>query len=246
MYRFHSSPRNINSCEISIEDKNQLHHLRDVLRLKTNDKVVVFDDKGNEYNCLVKNLFNSKAVLEIKSRKTPSEEVKVALTVACAIPKKSKMDDIIDKLTQLGVTRIIPLSTQRVVVKLDKAKEHLKLSRWQKIAMASAKQSQRAKLPIIEPIKDIKEVLRRNKEIFDLKLIPTLVDSGRKSLKEVLGRTNPRSILVFIGPEGDFTPEEIDLAISSGCIPVSLGESVLRVETAAVAVASYIKLYEDS
>lgn len=246
MHRFYSPSQNITSKQIIIDDKSELHHLKDVLRLESNDKVIIFDDEGNEYDCLVKNIFKNKVVLEIKSKQVPSGKERMALTVACAIPKKLKMDEIIDKLTQLGVARIIPLLTERVIVRLDKAKESHKTVRWQKIAMASAKQSHRSNLPIIDSVRDVKEVLLMAKDSFDLKLIPTLLDSKRKSLKEIFCHSNPRNVLVFIGPEGDFTQEEIDLAISSGCIPVSLGKLVLRVETACIAVASFIRLYENS
>jgi 16S rRNA (uracil1498-N3)-methyltransferase len=246
MNRFYSPFKNITSKEIIIDEKSELHHLKDVLRLNIDEEVIVFDDEGNEYNCLVKNLSNNKVVLEIKSKQCPCSREEIMLTVACAIPKKFKMDLIIDRLTQLGVVRIIPLLTQRVIVKLDKAKEPLRLSRWEKIAMASAKQSHRSKLPIIDPVKDLKEVLLKSKESFDLKLIPTLLDPNRKSLKEIFGHSKPKNVLVLIGPEGDFTPDEIGLAIKSGCIPVSLGKLVLRVETACIAVASFIRLYEDS
>jgi 16S rRNA (uracil1498-N3)-methyltransferase len=152
------------------------------------------------------------------------------------------MDDIVDKLTQLGVERIIPLKTERVIIKLDKDKEVSRLARWRKLAQAAAEQSQRQNLPVIEPIKDLKEFLVQAKTLYDLKLISTLMDSKRKSLKEIFKGLKPQKVLVLIGPEGDFSPEEVDLAKKSGCIPASLGDLVLRVETAAIAVVSYIRL----
>jgi 16S rRNA (uracil1498-N3)-methyltransferase len=229
--------------EIRISDKEQLDHLKNVLRLKAGEKVDVFDDKGNEYNCEVLDL-GKDAVLKIKTRNLLKKKAGTLFTIACAIPKKSKMDDIIDKLTQLGVDRIIPLETQRVIVKLDKTKKDLRLERWKKIAQNAAEQSQRSTLPRIEPVSNIKDVLSSLKD-FDLGLIPTLLGE-RKTLRDAFVGKRPKSVLAFIGPEGDFTDEEVDLAVKAGCIPVSLGETVLRVETAAVAVASFIKLYENS
>jgi 16S rRNA (uracil1498-N3)-methyltransferase len=204
--------------------------------------VIVFDEQGNEYNCLIRQLSNKTIELKIKARLS-KRETKIQITVACAIPKKSRMDEIIDKLTQLGVDRIIPLESERVIIKLDKSKKILRKMRWEKIALSSSQQSQRNILPMIEPIKDIKEVLTQAGD-FDLKLIPTLMGE-RKSLRKILAKAKPKNILVLIGPEGDFTAEEVDLAIKSGCIPVSLGDLVLRVETAAIAVTSFIKLYAD-
>ncbi|HLD82676.1 MAG TPA: RsmE family RNA methyltransferase [Candidatus Omnitrophota bacterium] len=240
MHRFYCPSQNISGGLITISDKEQTHHLKDVLRLKVNDKAAIFDDKGNEYVCLLRELLKDKVILEIKSKKLAVRPGKVKLTIACAIPKKSKMDDIIDKLTQLGVDRIIPLETERVIVRWNEAKKTLQRQRWEKVALAAAKQSQRSALSVIEPIQDIKEVLSKAQE-FDLKLIPALI-GRRRPLKEILAKGKPKNILVFIGPEGDFAPDEVALAGKYGCIPVSLGELVLRVETAAVAVASFIRL----
>lgn len=245
MHRFFSPLKDIMGNKIIIDDRNQLHHLRDVLRLKTSDEVIIFDEKGNEYNCVIKKLQRARICLDIKERRKAFQKDKgIKVTVACAIPKKSRMDEIIDKLTQLGVDRIIPLETQRVIIKLDKTKKLLRHKRWKKIALNASLQSQRNTLPILEPIKNIEEVLSNSDE-YDLKLIATV--SGKlKSLKEIIAKSNSKNLLVFIGPEGDFTSEEIDLAIKAGCLPISLGDLVLRVETAAVAILSFIRLYEDS
>ena len=244
MYRFFSPIQNISDYKIIISDKRQAHYLKDVLRLKIKDKVIAFDEKQNSYNCLIVKILSDKIILDIKKTTQPlGNQNRASLAIACAIPKKSNMDDIIDKLTQLGVERIIPLKTKRVIVNLDEEKSQLRLIRWQKIAQSAAQQSQRITLPIIEPIQDIKEAIAESKD-YDLKLIPTL-SGQRKGLREVLEKYKPRSILVFIGPEGDFTEDEVSLAKLAGCVPISLGSLVLRVETAAVAVASFIRLNED-
>jgi 16S rRNA (uracil1498-N3)-methyltransferase len=170
---------------------------------------------------------------------------KSSINIACAIPKKSKFDDIVDKLTQLGVDRIIPLKTERAVVKLSIQKGEARLQRWVKIALSAAQQSQRSILPQISPLTDFRELIKKSTG-FNLKLIPTL-EGERKTLKEALSPVLPlpANILILIGPEGDFSPKEIDLALKHNFIPVSLGSTVLRVETAAIAVASFINLNED-
>lgn len=244
MHRFYSSTQNISQDKIILCDREELHHLRDVLRLKINKAIMVFDDLGNEYLCRIKEFQKDKIILEIRDKKLNSSPNKVKLTIACAIPKKSKFDDIIDKLTQLGVDRIIPLQTERVIVKLDKMKKAVRLERWKKIALSAVQQSQRNTIPVVSPIKDMLKVLSET-EIFDLKLIPTL-EGRRVRLKEVMAKANPKNILVFIGPEGDFTPAEVEMAIKKGCIPVDLGTSVLRVDTAVIAVASFIRLYANN
>ncbi len=226
--------------KIIISDPGQIHHLKNVLRLKVNNEVVVCDGKGNEYISLIQELTAQKITLKIKDTKKAIRQERTKITVACAIPKKSKFDDIVDKLTQLGVDRIIPLLTERVIVKWDSRKKIAQQKRWEKIALYASQQSQRNNLPVIEPIKNIREVLIKS-ENYDLKLIPTLTDK-RKILKEVFIQIKPKNILVLIGPEGDFTDGEVDLAKKYGCIPVSLGDLVLRVDTAAAVVVSYIML----
>jgi len=241
MHRLYCPSRNISGNNIIIDDKQQVHHARDVLRLKLGEEVVICDDKGNEYNSVLENLLSKGMVFKIITKKGFTRTSGASLTVACAIPKGSHMDNIMDQLTQLGVDRIIPLETERVIVKLDRLKKALRQVRWNKIIFNAGQQSQRNVLPILEPIKNIKELLS-DSEKFDLKLIPTL-QAQRKPLKEIIENSRPSNILVIIGPEGDFTTEEIDMARRAGFIPVSLGELVLRVETAAIAVTSFIRFY---
>ena len=229
---------------IILNDPAQLHHLRDVLRIKPSEKVAVFDNSGNEYLVLVVEVGTLSAKLELIERKI-HDDPGIKITVACAIPKHAKMDDIIDKLTQLGVECIIPLETERVIVKLNKQKKLERLVRWKKIALSAAKQSQRNKLPVVKPICGLKDAIL-NADDFDLKLIPTLEDN-RKTLKVIFANAvKINRVMVLIGPEGDFTPSEVALAKDSGFLPTSLGKQVLRVDTAAIAVVSFIKLNEDS
>jgi len=228
--------------KITITDKGQIHHLRDVLRLKEGEEVALSDGRGNEATAKIGQISPASICLIVKN-KSASGSKRINLTIACAIPKKSKFDDIIDKLTQLGVDRIIPLKTERAIVKLTGEKADVRHKRWLKIALSAAQQSQRSILPYVEALTDIKDVIRRSAE-FDLKLIPTL-EGERKSFREAFSRPY-HNILILIGPEGDFTAGEIGLARKNGFIPVGLGRSVLRVETAALAVASFINLNENS
>jgi len=242
MHRIYCPSQNISDNKIIIDSKDQVHHAKNVLRLKVNEEVVIFDDKGNEYRSILEKSLPASMIFQVKDKqKLILKPSKVKITVACALPKGSRMDEIIDKLTQLGAERIIPLETERVIVKLNKHKKMLRQERWEKIALNASLQSQRNTLPILEPIKKIEQLLSDSGS-FDLKLIPALTGE-RKPLKEILKESKPKNILVIIGPEGDFTSDELDSAKKMGCIPVSLGDLVLRVETAAVAVASFIRLY---
>lgn len=244
MNRFFCKRTDISANNIIINDREQLHHIKDVLKLNPGEKVVVFDEDGGEYSCVILKIAD-KVHLEIKSKAPAQQDAQqIKLTVACAIPKKAKIDDIIDKLVQLGIYRFIPLKTERVVVKLDKQKEALRLERWKKIALSAAKQSQRNSLAVIDQVRTLDEIISKSNE-FDLKLIPCLLGE-RKSLKDVFAKGAPVNIIILIGPEGDFSDDEVTLAKRAGFIPVSLGDLVLRVDTAAIAAASFIKLYAHS
>ncbi len=241
MNRFFIEKINLADKVIVLKDAAQLHHLRDVLRARPGQRIAVFDCLGNEYVAQVLEFGPSGARLEIKEKRPPNA-LGMEITVACAIPKKVKMDDIIDKLTQLGVACIIPLQTERVIVKLDKQKKLQRFQRWEKIALSAVKQSQRSKFVLIKPVSEFKDVIL-NTDDFDLKLIPTL-GAERSTLKEVFNHSAKpvKKVMVLIGPEGDFTPQEITLAKEAGFLPVSLGKQVLRVDTAAIAVVSFIKI----
>jgi 16S rRNA (uracil1498-N3)-methyltransferase len=241
MNRFFVEKINPTDQFIVLSDPEQLHHLRDVLRVKPDELVGVFDRSGNEYLAQVFQILAQQVKLKIKEKK-PTNELSVEITVACAIPKKVKMDDIIDKLTQLGVACIIPLETERIVVKLDKQKKLQRLQRWEKIALSAVKQSQRSKFVVVSPVTYFKDAIANAKD-FDLKLIPTLEAEG-KTLKHIFSQVHKqiKKIMILIGPEGDFTPQEVQESCAAGFLPVSLGKQVLRVDTAAIAVVSFIKL----
>jgi 16S rRNA (uracil1498-N3)-methyltransferase len=237
MHYFYVSEK-ISGCSVSISDAEQIHHLKNVLRLKIGDEVFVFDGDGTQYSGQIAGIERERAVLRITARKEKKPST-FKLTIACALPKKAKMDEIIDKLTQLGVDTIIPLMTERVVVRPNEKDDHL-YKRWQKIALNASEQSQRGRLPVIHKVKDFKELMEESNQ-YSLKLIPTL-EGERQTIQTAVSAHSMANILVLIGPEGDFSFQEVQQARECGFIPVSLGENVLRVDTAAIAVASYLKL----
>lgn len=244
MHRFYIPSSNISSEQAEINDPSQANHIKNALRLKVGSKIILFDDKKYEYTAIIQEILDRKVIFNLKNKNRVMTDNKINITVACALPKKSKFDDMVDKLTQLGVNRIIPMITERVIVKLDSSKIDLRQRRWQKIALSAAQQSKRADLVLIDRLKDIQEVLLESKN-FDLKLIPNLGED-KNTLKDIFSAHSYKNIIFLIGPEGDFTSQEISLAKKAGFIPVTLGSNVLRVETAAIAVTSFIKLYADS
>ncbi len=239
MNRFYCANSNVQQDKIIISDFDQVHHLKDVLRFKLGESAVIFDDKGNVYSVKLERISEKQAEFRVQEKKSGVNNLRqIRITIACAIPKKSKIDDIIDRATQLGVDRIIPLMSQRVIVRLEPAKGAQRQKRWEKIALSASKQSQRNTVPDVDPVTDFSVLIGKSQE-FDLKLIPNLMGE-RKTLKEVLTGINPQSVLVLIGPEGDFTPGEIKSAIKAGFIPVTFGDSVLRVETACLYIAAVL------
>ncbi|KPK96937.1 MAG: hypothetical protein AMJ95_11725 [Omnitrophica WOR_2 bacterium SM23_72] len=229
---------------LTISDKDKVHHIRNVLRMKKDDALIVFDKTGCQYLCKIEALTEKQIVLRVREKQEMSAPESLRLSVACAIPKKSRMDDVMDKLTQLGVARIIPLITKHTVVRLDKHKEALRHKRWNRIVLSASEQSKRDFLPLVDPVRSFRELVLEAKN-FDLKLIPTL-KGKRVSLQHALRLKRSKNILVVIGPEGDFSDEEVALARRAGFLPVSLGQRVLRVDTAVLAIASFITLrYED-
>ena len=252
MNKFFCRNSDIEADKIIISVKEDVHHIKNVLRLKAGKKIEVSDESGNSYICEISRIDDNIHLVIKNIIPSVGRNQEIKLTVAVAIPKKAKIDDIIDKLVQLGVSRIIPLKTERVIVKLDRQKEVNRFVRWKKIALCAAKQCKRNDFPVIEPVASFREVIDKTAD-FDLKLIPHL-SGDRQSLKNVLSRffsgkdigspkAPPPRILVLIGPEGDFSGNEVNLALSAGFIPITLGRSVLRVDTAAISTASFIKLY---
>ncbi|MDD5108878.1 MAG: RsmE family RNA methyltransferase [Candidatus Omnitrophica bacterium] len=241
MNRFFIEKINPLDKQIILNDPAQLHHLKNVLRIKPKEQVTIFDSLGNEYIVLVSEIGEKGAKLMVREKRL-NDDAGIKITVACAIPKKVKMDDIVDKLTQLGVECIVPLETERVIVRLNNQKRIERQERWEKISQSATKQSQRSKLVLIKPVTEFKDVISLAHN-FDLKLIPTL-EGERKSLKDIFNNSSReiKNVLVLIGPEGDFTPSEVALAKEAGFVPVNLGRGVLRVDTAAIAVVSFIKL----
>jgi 16S rRNA (uracil1498-N3)-methyltransferase len=238
MHRFFAPAENIKD-KIVISDKTELHHLKNVLRLKRGEEVIVFDGKGNECRSRIESLDGKEAVMEIIERKEGAGQNDLSVCLACALPKKSKFDFIVEKATELGADRIIPLKTSRTIVDLKKEREERKVRHWQEICVNASKQSQRNRMPAMEKIFTFSEALQEAKR-YDLALIPCLTGE-RKKIEAVLRQFKGKSIMVFIGPEGDFTSDEVSRAVKAGCQPVTLGDLVLRVDSAAFYTLAVIK-----
>ena len=160
--------------------------------------------------------------------------------MACAPPKKGKFEFIIEKCTELGVDEIIPLKTKRTEVIFKEDRMAGKLSRFEAVAVNAAKQSKRIKVPQITPMMSLAQVLK-NLDPKGVHVFPSLHNHPRHIADVLLKADRQKPVTIFIGPEGDFTPDELELAIKHGCVPVSLGDTVLKVETAAIATVALVK-----
>jgi len=237
MSRFFVPKEFVKTDSIYITGK-EAHHILDVMRLKVSDEVVVFDGTGKEYTGIVKAVDRKSLEVRIKSTREPSAGSNRILTLIQAIPKKDKMDYIVEKATELGVSRIIPVTTERTIPEWSDAKRASIVERWRKISMEAAKQCGRADIPEVNPIASIDKTVGELKE-YDLKLIAILSDKAIK-LKDTLKGCDGRKIAVAIGPEGDFTAKEADNALEAGFRMVNLGPRVLKSDTAGLAVLSII------
>ena len=243
MHRFLCIHLNPNAPTVEINDRWEIHHLKDVLRLKVHDKVVLFDGKGSEIDGTIISLNHQGVRVRVENLQT-SVKRKTSIAIACAIPKKAKFETIIEKCTELGIDEIIPLQTHRTEIKLDIDKKEKKLRRYQTVAASAAKQCQRKFLPVIYSITDFDDAIETFINHETLPLISCLTGL-RQNLCDIIKKLDnpPKRILFFIGPEGDFTADEIRRAIDAGCKAVSLGPNVLKVDTAAIAVTALTQLF---
>lgn len=209
-----------------------IHHIKNVMRCKVNDQIeVVFD--GIVYICTIISL--TPLELTIHDKIIETTDLSIELTVAISLVQEQKFDLIIQKLTELGVTNIIPIKTERSIVKLDDQKLDKKLLRWQTICKEASEQSKRTSIPKIDKVSSLKELVDNNS---DAKLICSL-NEETKDIANYLDNSI-KSILFAIGPEGGFSKEEESYLLNNGFNPVTLGSRVLRVETAAIYVTSII------
>jgi 16S rRNA (uracil1498-N3)-methyltransferase len=199
----------------------EVRHLK-AQRLKTKDKVSIFTGKGIVAVCELTG--EGKAVL-LEVHEIPRSEF--SLAIAVAVPKGDRADWMLQKLTELGVSTIIPIKTERSVVLPREAKQE----RWQRILIEACKQSRQAWIPALRVLSTIEDAL---KEQANLKI---LLDQSGKPILQFL-QEKPKSVLAMIGPEGGFSDEEKAKLRKAGCVPASLGKNILRIETAAIAVAS--------
>lgn len=241
MHRFYCPNTDFSPTKISIVNPGEIHHLTRVLRLSPGDKIEIFNGEGEEITGVIESVSAIEVqvlVLERRSEKKTS----AVITLACAVPKKAKFEWIIEKCTELGVDEIIPMRTARTEVIIKEDRMERKNSRYQTVAVNAAKQSARSTVPVVHPQRSFKEVIASFEE-GSLRIIFALA-GDRKSIRDILPVASQFSrIVCLIGPEGDFTSKELEAAITAGFIPVTLGETTLKVDTAAIMAVGFARLF---
>ncbi len=236
MHRFYLAPENWNPDALALTGA-EAHHCRNVLRLESGDKVVVFDGRGRELTAEITSADSSDICLrKIHQAQTPP--LRCQITLGQAIPKGKNMDLIVQKAVEIGASEIAPIISDRTVVRLDEESAASKQAKWQTVAIEAAKQSGQNWLPQVHVPQTVSQFFQHPRR-FDLQLIGSL-QSDAVHLKKILAEyfaehgDRPSTVLMLVGPEGDFTPAELSLARSHGCRPITLGPIVLRVETASI------------
>ena len=216
-----------------------VNHIKNVLRMKPGEKLLLSDGKGTNCLCEITELFPDKVLAKILPEEVDDTELPV---------KADKMEFIIQKCVELGVTKIVPVDTDRAVVKLDAKKEEAKRKRWYGISESAAKQSKRMIVPEVGNLMKFKAAIEAA-ALDDLAIIPyedseSLPGAGGMALtRELIGSLKPgQSLSIFIGPEGGFSDGEVELAMQSGVKPVTLGKRILRTETAGMFVMAAVGL----
>ena len=231
MHRFYLPPNEWNALS-PVLDEGESHHVLDVLRFGPGDHVTVFDGEGGEARADIVAVDAGKIQLRI-GPKASSQPLACAITLAQAIPKGKHMDLIVQKATELGAARIAPLFSDRTIVQLDVKDAEKKRDKWREIAIEACKQCGQNRVPeISEPVSP--KAFFAKQEPSELMLIASLQPDARRIKSVLAEHPTPRSVCVFVGPEGDFTPAELALAKSQGCRPITLGPIILRAETAAL------------
>jgi len=236
---------------------DDVNHIKNVLREKPGGRLIACDGLGTDYYCVIENIEKGRITLAIEDSLVCSNEPPVEITLFQGVPKSDKMELIIQKTVELGINRIVPVITERTVVKFKNDKDiGSKTARWRKISMEAAKQCNRGIIPFVEePVSFEEAAASRQNKTPELLIIPYEKEDS-VSIAEALSRfraenrsgaenkksedTGINKASVFIGPEGGFTEKEIEIAVKYGFKPVTLGPRILRTETAGLCVISIL------
>ena len=240
MYHFFVSEEQINGENAYIEGSD-VNHIANVLRMKPGEELLISVKGDWDYLCKIVDIETDRVNLTVLES-MEQRELPVNITLLQGIPKSDKLEMIIQKAVELGVSEIIPVKTKRVVVKIDEKKVDTKVNRWNAIAESAAKQSKRSIIPKVYEPMSIDNALEIVKD-FGVKLIPYENADGIDKTRKILDNMDKtKNIAVFIGPEGGFEESEVERIKNSGFEVITLGKRILRTETAGLALLSNIMI----
>lgn len=239
MYRFFVEPEACLGENILIGGTDY-NHIKNVLRLKVGEEIAVGDGSSREYICTIQEFTGEAVVAKICDMQDSFSELSVKIRLYQGYPKGDKLETIVQKAVELGACEIVPVMMKRTIVKLDDKKAAKKVERLSAIALSAAKQSKRGIIPRVEPIMNFKEAIADAAKL-DCILMPYEDARGIAYAREVVEQCkNKNTIGIFIGPEGGFDEEEVELAKAAGAHCITLGKRILRTETAGMAMLSIL------
>ena len=238
MYRFFVDSKDVTDEEVRITGSD-VNHIKNVLRMKNGDKIYVSDGDITDVTCEITEINDDEVIAKI-IEEHENTELASKIVLFQGLPKSDKMELIVQKATELGASKIVPVAMKRCVVKLDAKKAASKIKRYEAIALSAAKQSKRSVIPEIGDVVSFKEALNMAKEL-DVCVVPYESAKGMEGTREVLAELEyGQSIGIFIGPEGGFDDKEIEEAKECGFNIISLGRRILRTETAGLTTLSIL------
>ncbi len=241
MSRFYFNPEKVSCGVVLLEEKESRHALR-VLRLKAGDTLELLDGRGKSFMGFVIGEEGGLLKVQLDANGVTQRAPVVPMALACSVIKPDGMEWMIQKACELGVAGIFPILSERSVVKLPEDKWQARTARWQRIAEEACKQCGLTVVPRVSVVQKFKNFMEAKKG-YEKLLMPTLAVKGQ-TLSSAL-KTPAKSVLVMIGPEGDFTSKETEEAVRQGAVPISLGPLVMRSETAAVFSLSALRFHYD-
>ncbi|MBR3968578.1 MAG: 16S rRNA (uracil(1498)-N(3))-methyltransferase [Clostridia bacterium] len=223
---------------------NDFNHIKNVLRMGIGEQFLVSCDNVSDL-CEIQCIESDTVIAKIISENYQDTNLPIKIHLFQGLPKSDKLELIIQKAVELGITSVTPVSMKRSIVKIDDKKKNSKRERWQAIAEAAAKQSKRTNVPEVCEILSYKQMINVAKDL-DLLLVPYECAEGMAATKDALSKIKGgMNVGIVIGPEGGFEPSEIDLATEAGGKIISLGSRILRCETAAITATAMCMLYSE-
>lgn len=242
MPKFFIKKEDIKGDTIIISGDNQ-NHIKNVFRFKVGDEIVLCDGQGTDYRVKIQSQMHDYMEAKILDETKTNSEPSVNITLYQGVPKGTKLELIIQKNVELGIGRIVPVMCERTIVKFNSGKDiQKKVERWQKISEEASKQSGRGIIPDVGNPITLKDAVEEARG-YDLAIIPYEKEHCT-TLKDVLANNRSiKNICIFIGPEGGFSEQEVELCKENNIIPITLGNRILRTETASIYTTSII-MYE--